>query len=275
MPGFMGLVTDFGSSVYDGIVEAVVKSIDPGVQVVRLETSVPPFSVLAGSYMAYSSYRWLPPRSALVAVVDPGVGTARRAVIVETRNYTFVAPDNGVIYEAALEDDIRSAYVIDYQAVRREASKYVPAFLTTPLSSTFHGRDVFAPAAALILRGVDPSSIGRPVGPSTLTALRLRRVVRRGGRLSLTAVYVDRFGNVALSATPRDLAIREGAMVRLFRGGSAFLARRARTFGDVKPGQWVLYVNSFGFWEVAINQGSAASALQVRVGDEVQLELVG
>ncbi|MGC9072259.1 MAG: SAM hydrolase/SAM-dependent halogenase family protein [Acidilobus sp.] len=274
MPGFLGLITDFGNSVYDGIVEAVIRSIDPEVSVVRLEDNVPPFSVLAGSYVAYSSYRWLPPRSALVVVVDPGVGTRRRAVIVETRNYHMVAPDNGVIYEAAVEDGIRGVYAIDIGSVRKEASKFVRAFLSAPVSSTFHGRDLFAPAAALLLRGVDPDELGTPTPTQSLTAMRLRYRRGDGGRLQLRVVFVDRFGNLALSATGSDLALKEGSLVRVAAGGRSFLARRARTFGDVRAGEWVLYLNSFGFWELAVNQGNASAALGAGIGDEVLLEVV-
>ncbi len=275
MPGFIGLVTDFGDSVYDGIVEAVVTSIDPEARLIRLEGRVPPFSVLAGSYVTYSSYRWLPQGSALVVVVDPGVGTSRRAILVETRSYHMVAPDNGVIYESALEDGVRAVYELDPAAVRREASRYVGAFRAVPISSTFHGRDVFAPAAALVLRGVPPSSLGRPVPPGSLVRLRLREVRRGGPRAALRAVFVDRFGNVALSATPRDLPLRRGSLVRLTRGEVSVTARVSRTFGDVRPGEWVIYENSFGFWEVAVNQGSASSALGAGVGDVVELELGG
>ena len=275
MPGVLGLITDFGDSVYDGIVEAVVTSIDPGVRVVRLDTRVPPFSVLAGSYVTYSSYRWLPPGSALVVVVDPGVGTSRRPVIVETRNYHMVAPDNGVIYEAALEDGIRGVYVIDPQSVRRETSKYVRSFQTTPMSYTFHGRDVFAPAAALLLKGVRPDAIGRPAPPASLVRMRLRSVSRSEGKYRVKVIYVDHFGNVALSATPRDLALRPGSSVRLTKGEVSVTARVARTFGDVRPGGWVMYVNSFGFWEVAVNQGVASSLLGAGIGDQLDLEVTG
>ena len=275
MPGVLGLITDFGDSVYDGIVEAVVTSIDPGIRVVRLDTRVPPFSVLAGSYVTYSSYRWLPPGSALVVVVDPGVGTSRRAVIVETRNYHMVAPDNGVIYEAALEDGVKGVYVIDPQSLRREASKYVRSFQTTPMSYTFHGRDLFAPAAALLLKGVRPDIIGRPVPPASLVRMRLRSVSRAEGRYRVKVVYVDHFGNVALSATPRDLVLRPGSSVRLTKGEVSVTARVARTFGDVRPGGWVMYVNSFGFWEVAVNQGVASSLLGAGVGDQLELEVIG
>ncbi len=274
MPGVLGLITDFGDSVYDGIVEAVVTSFDQAIKVVRLDTRVPPFSALAGSYITYSSYRWLPPGSALVVVVDPGVGTSRRAVIVETRNYHMVAPDNGVIYEAAVEDGVNGVYVIDAVSLRREASRHVGPFLSHPPSSTFHGRDLFAPAAALLLRGLRPDSIARPAAPDSLVRLRLRSVVREGARLRLRVVYIDHFGNVALSATPRDLSLRPWSSVRLTKGEVSVTARVARTFGDVRPGEWVMYVNSFGFWEVAVNQGVASSLLGAGVGDRLELEVV-
>ncbi len=268
----IGLVTDFGSSVYDGIVESVILAISPSSRVIRVENSLPNFSVLAGSYIVYSSYRWLPRGSIVVAVVDPGVGTRRRAVIVRTNNYTFIGPDNGVLYEASTEDGIREVYAIDYNRVRTEAAKRLPTFKSWPPSSTFHGRDVFAPTAALLAEGFDPGALGVRVLPTSLTALRLRYVVRSGEQTSLRVVYTDHFGNVALSATPRDVRLpRYGDIVYVESTKSKGTFRFARTFGDVKPNDGVAYVNSFNFLELAINQGSAASMLGVRVGDMVSV----
>ncbi|MGC9112851.1 SAM hydrolase/SAM-dependent halogenase family protein [Acidilobus sp.] len=268
MPGFVGLITDFGDSVYDGIVESVIKYVDPSINVIRIDNKVPHFSVLAGSYITYSSYRWLPPGSIIMIVVDPGVGTSRRAVVIRTNNYYFVAPDNGVAYEAAAEDGIREAYAINYSRVRSLAG--VKAFNAWPLSYTFHGRDVFAPAAALIAKGVPPSQFATPIPVGSLASLRLRYSFRSGGVTRTRVVYIDKFGNVALGLTTREYRLPRGRLVVNVKGAQHVFTT-GRTFADVRPGDAIAYINSFGFVELAINQGSAASKLNVNVGDEVSL----
>ncbi len=269
----VGLITDFGDSVYDGIVESVIKSIDPSIDVIRVENSVPQFSVIAGSYIVYSSYRWLPKGSVITVVVDPGVGTRRRALVVRTNNYFFVAPDNGVIYEAAAEDGIREVYSIDYARVRKLASQYVSQFSTTPLSYTFHGRDIFAPAAALLAKGVSAADFAYRVNAQSISVLRLRQGYRVGSNgIRTRVVYIDRFGNVALGLTPREYRLPPvGRRVMATSKSSQAYFTSAHTFGDVKPGEPIAYINSFGFIELAVNQGSAAQLLKVNVGDDVTL----
>jgi S-adenosylmethionine hydrolase len=249
-------------------VESIIKSIDPSVSVVRIDNKVPKFSILAGSYITYSSYRWLPQGSVIMVVVDPGVGTRRRAVVVRTNNYYFVAPDNGVIYEAAAEDGIREVYAIDYSRVRSLAD--IRAFSYAPLSYTFHGRDVFAPAAALIAKGVDPVKFASPADIRSLTSLRLRYAARLNGLTRTRVVYIDGFGNVALGLTQRDYRLPRGRVTVTVRGAQ-YAFNVGRTFGDVKPGDAVIYINSFGFMELAINQGNASQQLKVSIGDEVTL----
>ena len=269
MGGTIAVLTDFGDSVYDGIMESVIAAISPSSRVIRVDGRVPRFSVLAGSYVLYASYRWLPKGSIIVVVVDPGVGTQRRALLVRTRNYTFVGPDNGVLYESATEDGIVEAYALDYGRVRAEASKRLETFQRWPLSSTFHGRDVFAPAAALVAEGVQPQALGVRVPPASLARLRIRSVERRGGAAVLRVVYVDSFGNVALSATPRDVRLATGSVLSVDGPKGKGFFRVGRTFADVRPGEGVAYVNSFNFVELAVNQGSAADLLGVKVGDQL------
>ncbi|MEB3851529.1 MAG: SAM-dependent chlorinase/fluorinase [Desulfurococcales archaeon] len=265
----VGLLTDFGWGVYSGVLRALARCL--GVEPVDLDHAVPSFSPLPAAYVLENTLPWLPSGSGAAAVVDPGVGSPRRAVLVETRHYHIAAPDNGVAYPAAVADGVRAAYALDPARVLGEAARAMRC--PGPrggwrLSSTFHGRDVFLPAAALAALGVEPGRLGVEVDPEGLARLELEwaRETRRG--LEVRVVYVDKFGNVALS-TRRPPA--GGRLTVETRAGRRLEAVVGSTFSDAPPGGGVVYVNSFGYLEVAVNLGSAARALQVRPGDTVEL----
>ncbi|MEB2836778.1 MAG: SAM-dependent chlorinase/fluorinase [Desulfurococcales archaeon] len=259
----VGLVTDFGWGVYDGVLRALARCL--GVDAVDIDHSVPSFSPLAGAYVLYNTIFWLPRGSGVAVVVDPGVGSRRRALLIAGRRYFISAPDNGVAYPAALEDGIEAAYALDPERVLREARRQCEG---PPwgwrLSATFHGRDVFLPAAALAVSGVEPSRLGVEVDAEELTKLSLEYSRPHPEGEELLVLYVDSFGNVALSTRklPAGDALLSGP-----RGD--LRARRARTFSDVPPGEGLLYINSFGFLEAAVNQGSAAEKLGVSPGDRI------
>ncbi|GAB6148665.1 SAM hydrolase/SAM-dependent halogenase family protein [Stetteria hydrogenophila] len=271
--GLVGFVTDFGEGPYAGALRAVVKCL--GAEPVDLDHSVPSFSVIAGAYVTFSLYKWLPPGSAVVAVVDPGVGGPRRPLLVETRNYYLVGPDNGVLYPAAADDGVSRVYILDPDRVAslvRERARCPGFHRGWRVSNTFHGRDVFTPAAALAATGVEPSRLGDEADPESVEKLEVvwEREVR--GRLTVKVVYVDRFGNVALS-TRRMLP--EGAEVEVTDlRGHAWRVRVGRTFSDVREGMMVMYLNSFGFLEIAVNKGSAAERLHAKPGDRLSLRVI-
>lgn len=262
----VGLLTDFGWGVYDGVLRALARCLS--VEPVDLDHSVPSFSPLAGAYALLNTMFWLPPQSGVAVVVDPGVGSRRRALLLVTRRYYVAAPDNGVAYPAAEADGIAEAYSLDPGRVLSEAR----ARCGGPpwgwrLSATFHGRDLFLPAAALASLGVEPSRLGIEVDVETLARLELEWSERGSWGVKFRVVYVDRFGNVALS-TREELEWPE-ALARSARG--ALRVKRGRTFSDVAPGEGVSYINSFGFLEIAVNQGSAAEVLGVKPGDTLEL----
>ncbi len=270
--GIVGLITDFGDSPYTGIIRAVARCL--GAEPVDLDHSIPNFSITEGAYVTLSTYKWLPKGSSLSVVVDPGVGGPRRPVLVETRNYYFAGPDNGVLYPAAVEDGVSRVYVLDPDRVAgivRERAR-CPGFLEGwRVSHTFHGRDLFTPAAALVATGEEPSRLGVEVDPDSLVALNVVWEKESEDRVTVKVVYIDKFGNVALS-TRR--ALPEGAEVEIVTGrGYSWRAMAGRTFSDVDEGKLVLYENSFGFLEIAVNKGSAAELLKVKPGDTLILRV--
>jgi len=262
--GIIALLTDFGlDDVYVGVMKGVIHSINPAARVVDLTHGIPSFDVNAGSIALWSAYRYFPPGSIFVCVVDPGVGSGRRAIAAASTNYYFIGPDNGLVTLAAMEDGLE-------MAVELRNDRY---FLK-PVSRTFHGRDIFAPAAAWITRGVKLSELGPALDPKSLAmppvGIGFRR--ERGGVLA-RAVYIDKFGNVWLSVRFEgllgELGVGYGDEVLVSAGDRSAMARVCGTFSEVGRGEYAVYENSFGLAEVGMFLGSAARALGVEEGCEV------
>ena len=262
--GVVVYMSDFGwSDPYAGIVRGVVDLVSGGrVRVIDLTHDVPAFSIKAGAYILYASYRFFRPGTVFLVVVDPGVGTERRAIAVETRNYYFVGPDNGVLYPAVEEDGIIRVYRISNEAV----------FLK-PVSMSFHGRDVFGPAAALLALGVSISTLGDPVEPSTLRKLSLRTSCTEEGRVEAEVVYIDHFGNVALGLEREcvERLCRQSGKVVVETSKGVFEARCLPVFSHAEPGEMVFYLNSLGFPELAVNLGNAKEKLGVEIGEKLSI----
>ncbi len=255
----ISLITDFGlKDPYVGIMKGVIASINPGATVIDVTHDVRSFDVREAAFTLLASYRWFPPGTVHVVVVDPGVGTARRPLLIVGRNYYFVGPDNGVLSWAAIEDGVESAYVLTNRA-----------FMTREVSYTFHGRDIFAPAAAWLTRGVKPEVLGEPVEPDMLVSLEPLRCEAREGVVGGFVVVVDKFGNVITSC--REAPFSPGDRVVVETGDSEWEAVFARTFGEVPEGQLLVHVNSLGFLEISVNRGSASTMTGLKPGDEVWL----
>ena len=253
----ISLTTDFGTKdPYVGIMKGVIASINPEVLVVDLTHEVRSFDLKEAAFVLLASYRWFPPGTVHVVVVDPGVGTARRPVLIVTRNYYFIGPDNGVLSWAARSDGIEAAYRLSNRA-----------FMTKEVSYTFHGRDIFAPAAAWLTRGVKPEVLGEPIDPGSLEALGTLHCDSGEDYIRGSVVVVDKFGNVITSC--RDSPFRPGDRVRIEAKGGVWEAMFARTFGEVPEGSLLVHINSLGFFEISVNKGSASSMTELKPGDEV------
>jgi S-adenosylmethionine hydrolase len=204
------------------------------------------------------------PRAVHLAVVDPGVGTGRGMVSVEAGGQVLVGPDNGLLVWAAEA----------LGGVGRVVTLQNPAYRLEPVSRTFHGRDVFAPAAAHVAAGLDPGELGPEVDPAGL--VRLERPPARVDRERALAsvVAVDHFGNLALDLRRKDLeraGVAVGDAVGVRTGGRAHRVVVAETFASVAAGELVLHEDSFGLLALAVNQGRAADRLGAGVGDPVEI----
>jgi S-adenosyl-L-methionine hydrolase (adenosine-forming) len=252
------LTTDFGAgSGYPAQVKAVLLAGVPDARIVDVSHEVPRHDVLAGALLLEACVPWFPREAIHVAVVDPGVGTARRALCaVDADGRRLLAPDNGLI--APLLGPGARLFAL-------EPGELLPA----PRSATFHGRDLFAPAAVLLARGEDPSSLGPPVADPVRLALPEPEV--RAGEVRGETLAADPFGNLVTSVRERDL--RGAAVERAEVDG-----RRARwvgTFGEGGPGELLAMIGSGGRVEIAVREGSAAALLGRTRGSLVRMLIVG
>ncbi len=247
------LLTDFGNDPYVGVMKGVILSRCPAVRLVDLAHHVSPGAVREGAWLLFAHYASFPPGSIFLAVVDPGVGTGRKALAVKAGDYSFVGPDNGLLYPAATDAGIDEVVALP---------------IPPRASHTFHGRDVFAPAAARLAAGLPLGTLGRPAVPA------VRLEFHRRGREG-EVVAVDRFGNVITNLLP--LPRRRRYRVRFFReGGPGYFAGElphAAAYASAPAGDRLFLVtSSCGTLEAALRGDSAARCLGTQVGDRVLIE---
>ena len=247
--GVLTLTTDFGTrDHYVGAMKGAVMSVAPQVQVFDISHEIPSFDVAEGAFAIAQSYPYYPDGTVHVVVVDPGVGSDRRAVAVAAEGHWFVAPDNGVLSQV-LE-----------AAGRFEAREVDLRHGLARMSTTFHGRDLFAPAGARLAAGLPFEEIG----PMAADLVHMDAAAASDG--CGRVLHVDRFGNLVTSFRASDLP--EGASLAL---GDRTVTARARAYASMPAGRLFLIVGSSGYVEVSMNRGSAADAAGVRAGEAVTL----
>lgn len=245
------LLTDFGD-FYPGVMKGVILSLAPEAKIIDITHSVDPQNVFQGAFLLYHSYRFF--RNAIhVAVVDPGVGGDRKALVIKTKHQFFVAPDNGIAYPSASEDGIIEIYEIDSKISE----------LVGELSATFHGRDIFAPAVALLLKG-DFSYFRRV---ECMKSLDLFDYSFDGENLRARIVYVDKFGNLITNVPANVLKSAKGFKLLDIE------FPMVRTYSDVPIGKPLALIGSFGTLELSIREGSAQKLLGISPG-VVELEVL-
>ena len=269
------LTTDFGlDDPYVGVMKGVVLGINPGARIIDLTHQIRPQNVGQAAFALGTSYRFFPSNSIHVVVVDPGVGTARIALLLVTPHGWFLAPDNGVL----------SQVLWDYldappeRAGRVEVPKSVTGYSLTnsrywlhPVSQTFHGRDIFAPVAAHLSLGVAPEALGEPVGH--LCWLPSPHPNHRDGSIHGEVINVDRFGNLVTNIPAAMLAEKPGIDLNI--RGRVINGLSQNYYGNEQSseGGLVALVGSHGYLEVAVRNGSAALVLGVDVGEPVDVAL--
>jgi S-adenosylmethionine hydrolase len=256
-------LTDFGlQDDFVGVCRGVIKRIAPDAEILDLTHGIPPQQVLQGALVLANTLPYMP-EGVHLAVVDPGVGSDRRAIAVRSGDGRLhVGPDNGLLVPAAEKlGGIEAAWLLEDERYRLQ-----------PTSRTFHGRDVFAPAAAHLAIGLDPGELGPSVAPADLVPVEIPEPQVGESRIRATALYVDRFGNVALNLTREHAAaarIEPGTKIELQLPLERYYALATRTFADARPGELILYEDSYGNLALATTGGDAARMLHAVPGQPV------
>ncbi len=252
-------LTDFGlDDTFVGQMKAVVLSASPHASLVDLTHAVPPQSILTGAIHLRSAWHWFPEGTIHVVVVDPGVGTNRRAICIRHRGHVFLAPDNGIL-SGAFGDDTPET------AVKLELSNVAEG----EVSRTFHGRDVFARAAGRLASGATLASLGREFDPAEVMRLDVPKPMVSRLSISGEILYVDRWGNAVTNISAADLGTN--SLEWSIRCGAFAVERICSTYADVPEGDPLAAVSSMDTVEMAIRNGSAAARYDLEQGMAVEM----
>ncbi len=252
MSRFITMLTDFGHrDAYVGIMKSVMHKICPDCRTIDLCHDVPAQNVLSGAFILSTTIPFLPSNSIVLAVVDPGVGTPRRAIAVETEDFVLIGPDNGLF-----------TMVLERTPPVRAFELSNPEFQLPRVSSTFHGRDIFSPAAAHVAAGVDISSFGPKIDLKSLVRFPEIGPIIKERSVECRVVHIDHFGNCItnLSRDAMERMEREPTHVKIGNEIAPFHV----TFGDVKEGEAVCYFNSSDYLEVGIRNRDAAAQFELK-----------
>lgn len=254
------LTTDFGlSDHFVGTMKAVILGIHPVAEIVDISHQVNAFEIAEAGFVLAQAYRYFPKKTVHVVVVDPGVGTSRRPILVEAAAQYFVAPDNGVL---------SMIYSREKHKVRAITAE---RYFLKPVSQTFHGRDVFAAVAAHLAKGVAPGRLGKPI--TDYLRLEFDQPVRTGRRFWTGSILkIDRFGNLITNFHISEFPQVEQRPIELAIGPQK-VSSLVRNYAEGGIGEPVLIVGSSGYLEVATNQGSAAKLLGCGVGASAELTI--
>ncbi len=279
MSPIIALLTDFGlADAYVGIMKGVVLGICPTARLIDLTHDIQPQNVRQAAYVLLTAYRYFPPETVFLVVVDPGVGTARAPIAVETAHGRFVAPDNGVL-----------SYVLQETPPRQTVALTEHRFHLPEISQTFHGRDIFSPVAAYLAQGTPLTAFGPP--RQNLVTLPPPRLSADAGKIVGEVLHIDRFGNLIssigrlswedeehLQFSPRfgvrmDVPPALVAKACRVQIGGHPVGPIRRTYGAVPAGTVTALIGSAGQLEIGVNQGNAAEVLGMTIGDPVVLHL--
>ena len=260
-PPLVALLTDFGTADgYVGVMKGVMLGIAPRLALVDITHEIAPQDVRSAAWVLHTSWRFFPEHSVFLCVVDPGVGSARRAVAVRVAKRIFVGPDNGLF-----------SYVLSAEPAEMAVTLDNPRFHLPAPSSTFHGRDIFAPCAAHLARGKALDEVGSPVLPESLVTFALPQPERRGDILVAHVAHIDHYGNVITDIGPELAASVLAAPNASLEVNGHSVAARGRAFADGPEGEPFFLQDSSGHLALAIRNGSAAATLGVSGDAEVSV----
>lgn len=253
------LTTDFGlKDPYVTEMKGVIFSINPAANVIDVSHLIDKYNIRMAAFVLASVAPYFTKGTVHVAVVDPGVGTARRAIAIQTKQAYFVGPDNGSLMLAAQTQGIEHIYELTN-----------PAYMLPNVSSTFHGRDLFAPAAAHLDKGVKPKEFGAEIADPITP--KFAHVERKNGSLFGEVLHVDGFGNVITNISQTEVSEAKSVKVNLHH--VSLQLNFCKTYGESKPQEPLTLIGSHGFLELALNQGSFQEKYRVNPGDRIEATL--
>jgi S-adenosylmethionine hydrolase len=257
--GFTTLTTDFGlADGFVGTMKGVIYTVNPQAVIIDISHEIESQDLLTAAFLFAASYRYFPDGTVHVVVVDPGVGSRRRAVAVETEKYYFVAPDNGVLTLALKQEKIIKSIELTN-----------PEYFLDEVSDTFHGRDIFAPAAAYLSLGVEIEKLGHEAGE--LKEIRFPEPEANQGVIKGHVIHIDKFGNLITDIYHElfnSVILNSRFSIKV---GGVELERISRSYADVAEGEPLAIFDSFGNLEIAVSCGSAEEELKARKGDAIEI----
>ena len=257
------LTTDFGlQDAFVGVMKGVIASIHADVTVIDVTHGIPAQNVIAGALTLCHAARYFPAGTIHVAVVDPGVGSARLPVLIECAGNYYIGPDNGLLSLALGDHDADSITCLSN-----------PEYHLQPTSSTFHGRDIFAPVAAHLARGIPVSAFGEKLG--SFQRLALPKPAYEGKAIYGEVIYIDHFGNLFTNVEELDLTNLPGAGLEITFGAGFHVAGVAPNYASGRTGGIIAIRNSWGLLEIAVPGGNAQQLTGAKIGDQIRIAAVG
>jgi len=253
------LLTDFGTSdIFVGVMKGVILNINPGITIIDITHEIEHQDVISGAFLLGSTYCYFPEGTVHLIVVDPGVGSARRAIAIETEHYYFVAPDNGSL-----------SYVLSEETVKIAVELSNSDYFLPEISDTFHGRDIFAPVAAHISGGIPLEYLGDNVADLVKFPILAPQI--SADRIMGSVVYIDRFGNLITNISKAVFERTGGERNFVISVKDRRINQIKRAYAEVPVGELLSIFSSFGNLEIAVNGGSAAKILRVEKGALVEI----
>lgn len=254
------LTTDFGlKDPYVAEMKAVILGICPNAVIIDITHEIEKFNIRMGAFILDSAVPYFPKGAIHVAVVDPGVGTRRHPILIQTKQGFFVGPDNGLLILAAEKQGIMHIHELTN-----------PRFMLPKVYATFHGRDIFAPAAAHLMNGVKPEELGPEIRKAVHPEF--AKVTQRNGVLVGEVLHVDGFGNIITNINEKEVAqshVKTAVIVDL--AGHKLKLKLCQAYGEAEPREPLALIGSHGFLEIALNQGNAAKRFKTKAGDSVTM----
>ncbi|MDJ0677692.1 MAG: SAM-dependent chlorinase/fluorinase [Calothrix sp. MO_167.B42] len=252
------LLSDFGDrDEYVGVMKGVIAQINASTRIIDITHQIPPQNIAAGRFCLRNAYPHFPQGTVHVVVVDPGVGGKRRAIAVQLASGFLVGPDNGLL----------SGVLCDHDAIAAIELTNQNYWYTSTPSSTFHGRDIFAPVGAHLANGVAMQELGTPINPATLVKLELAECIYQCDRILGCIQYIDHFGNLVTNIPGSSVSGKDWYV----QVGDQFISN-SQTYADRKIGEAIALIGSHNWVEIAVNSGNAQLQLQMELGNEITVQ---